>query len=80
MEGKITRVAHRHSDQKKGDADLVLEVGNPLPPFYQEGRRAGLRVRSIEASNPLKCILDDGDIIYIGEHHVRAVARRAPDA
>ncbi len=79
MSGKIIRVEHRHSDQKKDDSNLVLEVGKPLPPFYQAGRRKGIHVKSIEGGDPVICTLDDGDLILIGERSVRDVTREKPN-
>jgi hypothetical protein len=72
MPEKITRVEHRHSDQKKGARDLVLEVGELLPSFYQEGRPKGVVVRSINGEDPVICTLSNGDAIYIGKHSVRS--------
>ncbi len=67
MTGAIIRVKHRHSDLKRHEADLTLEVGQPLPAFYQEGRRAGRVVMSIEPyGSSYICRLDDGDVIMVG--------------
>ncbi|WP_423415548.1 hypothetical protein RLW55_03195 [Hyphomicrobium sp. B1] len=73
MNEKITRVEHRHSDQKEEDSDLVLVVGAPLPSFYQIFRRPGLIVRSIQSGDPVICTLSDGDQIYIGKGNVRSI-------
>lgn len=70
MSGKISRVEHRHGDQKKSDANLVLEVGKTLPAFYQAGRRRGCIVRSIRDGNPVTCDLGDDDFILIGRSQV----------
>ena len=80
MPGNIIRVQHRHSDLKQKARDLVLEVGQPLPPLYAEGRRAWLRVRSIDGEDPVVCTLSDGDVIYIGSRSVTAIIRDSPDA
>ncbi len=69
---QFTRVEHRHDDQKKDEPNLVLEVGKPVPPFYQ--RQPGLVVTSIEAGDPVRCTLSDGDIIPIGKRHVRSTS------
>jgi hypothetical protein len=80
MQGKIVRVVHRHSDLKEKARDLVLEVGQPLPPFYQEGRRRGLRVTRIDGVDPVVCTLSDGDAIYIGGRSVCAITREGDNA
>ena len=67
-EAAMTRVEHRHPDQKPEDPNLVLEVGNPVPPFYR--RAAGLSVQNIEDGDPIICTLSDGDKIYVGQHRV----------
>ena len=72
MPKTITRVSHRHGDQKRSDPDLVIEVGKSLPEIYE---RPGREVVSIAGKDPLLCTLDDGDIIYIGERNVREVTR-----
>lgn len=76
MSEKIIAVQHRHD----GSEDLVLEVGKGLPPHYQDGRRAGLTVNSIEGRDPVICTLSDGDRIYIGKGSVDAIVRDKPDA
>jgi len=58
----------------------VLEVGEPLPAFYAEGRRAGLRVRSIDGDDPVVCTLTGGDMIYIGRRSVSKITRDDTDA
>lgn len=73
--GEIVRVRHRHGDQQKGAPDLVLEVGKPVPPFYQLGRPPGVSVRSISGRDPIIATLNDGDHIYIGERSVREITR-----
>ena len=72
MPGKITRVTHRHGDQKAADAELVIEVGKPPPEIYQRPSR---QVISIDGNDPLLCKLDDGDVIYIGKRNVREITR-----
>ena len=68
MSKTITRVSHRHGDQKRSDPDLVIEVGRSLPDIYE---RPGREVRSIEGKDPLRCTLDDGDIVYIGQRRLK---------
>jgi len=80
VQGTIIRVEHRHSDLREKARDLVLEVGEPLPAFYAEGRRAGLRVRSIDGDDPVVCTLTDGDMIYIGRRSVSKIMRDDTDA
>jgi len=80
VSGKITRVEHRHSDQKQSDPDLVLEVGKPLPPFYQVGRPRGVLVASISGSDPVTCTLINGDVIFVGAGNVRKITRETSDA
>ena len=68
----ITRVSHRHCDQKRSDPDLVIEVGRTLPEIYE---RPGREVRSIEGKDPIRCTLDDGDIVNIGRRNNRDITR-----
>ncbi len=63
MSGTITRLQHRHGDQKPSDTDLVLEVDQLVPAYYQ---RPGRRVLRIDGHDPLHCWLDDGDCISVG--------------
>ena len=67
----ITRATHRHGGQREADEDLVIEVGKPPPDFYQ---RPGRLVRSIDGRDPLRCILDDGDLIFIEKNKVISIA------
>ena len=71
MPGKIIRVEHDHDGQK----GLVVEVGKPPPPHYQ--RRAGLvvSIEEGEPHEPLRCILDDRDVIFIGRQKVSGITR-----
>ncbi len=69
----ITSVVHRHVDQHASALDLVLEVGLEPPIFY--GRRLGRKVVSIERGDPLRCKLEDGDVISIGGSMVRYINR-----
>ena len=71
MPGKIIRVEHGHDGQR----GLVVEVGKAPPAHYK--RRTG-RVVSIEDGaphQPLRCILDDGDVILIGRDRVSNITR-----
>ena len=65
MTHAITRVVHRHGDQKRTDPDLVLEIGKPLPTFYQGGKAPGVTVVGFEVGEPIRCVLSDGDQILI---------------
>lgn len=75
MQGNITRIVHRHGDQRERDPDLVLEVGKPVPSFYQAGRPRGCVVLGISGSDPFVCTLDAGDPILIGKRSVLDVTR-----
>lgn len=75
MDDIIRWVRHRHGDQGRGTPDLILEVGKPLPSFYQDGRRPGLVVKTITGSNPVRCVLNDGDTIFIGPDKVVEIKR-----
>ena len=69
----ITRVVHRHDDQHASALDLVLEVGVEPPIFY--GRRLGRKVVRIERGDPLRCELQDGDVIFIAGSMVKSINR-----
>lgn len=71
MTNQITRVEHSHD----GERGLVLEVGQPLPPHYQHGRPHGVTVRKFENDrDPIRCVLDNGDVIYIGRGSVFSIS------
>ena len=70
MSKTITRVSHRHGDQKRSDPDLVIEVGRTLPEIYE---RPGREVRSIEGKDPIRFTLVDGDFVYIGRRYMRDI-------
>ena len=72
MPETIISVEHSHG----GYDGLVLEVGKPLPPHYQDGRRPGLLVKSIQGNYPVICILSDDDKIFIAGGKVRSFTRQ----
>ncbi len=73
MTAKIVRVRHRHSDQKRYEADLTLEIGCPLHSFYQAGRPPGTVVSAFGGDDPILCYLDCREIIFIGKTNVKAI-------
>lgn len=72
MSGTITKIKNRHDEQGAGDPDLVIEVGQPLPAFYQ---RPGHRVVRIQDRDPLRVILDDGQVVLVGRQAVTEIDR-----
>ena len=58
---KIIKVKHRHDGQT-----LVVEVGQASPSHYQRPGRIVVRIDDTPVPNPLRCVLDDGQIILIG--------------
>lgn len=75
MSDKILSVTHRTSRVKKGEPDLIVEVGKPLPRFYAIGRPPGVKVVSIEDGDTLTCLLDNGEIIMIGRKGISDIVR-----
>ena len=73
----IIRVRHRHGDQTRREPDLTLTMGEPIPDFYQAGRRRGLVVTAIVGGDPIRCVLSDGDVILVGQHSVVEIMRRS---
>lgn len=61
----IKLIKLRHERQKPREPDIVLEVGQPLPRFYQVGRPVGLRIDRIVDGSPMSCILKDGECLLI---------------
>ena len=76
MSENIISVKHRHSDLKKSDPDLILEVGKPIPRFYQDGRPRGIQVMGFQREDPIECVLENGDIIRIGKKSISDIVRR----
>lgn len=76
MSENILSVKHRHSDLKKSEPDLILEVGKPIPRFYADGRPHGIKVMTIEEGDPLRCILENGELIMIGRKSISDIVRR----
>lgn len=58
---KIISVDLRHDSQS-----LVVEVGKPLPAHYQRPGRTVMRIDDKPMPSPLWCVLDDGEVIFIG--------------
>lgn len=73
MTHAVTRVVHRHGDQTRTDPDLVLEIGRPLPTFYQAGKAPGVTVVGFEGAKPIRCVLSDGNEILIRHSMVSEV-------
>jgi hypothetical protein len=61
----IKLIKLRHERQKSREPDIVLEVGQPLPRFYQDGRPRGLWVDRIVDGSPMSCILNNGECLLI---------------
>lgn len=75
MTDTITRIVIRHGRQKRPESDIVIEVGQRLPPFYQAGQPRDARVVSIVDGSPMLCTLTTGHDIMVPSSFVREITR-----
>ncbi len=71
MSQSVTRLVHRHDAQD----DLVFEIGKPVPDYYRRPGRIVVRIDDSNPPNPLRAILDDGEVILVGHLAVISLDR-----